>query len=441
MTIRECLKHCMLPFILMALLIFSDARAQDSHTDQGLAYSHCVSSCSTSVASKPGWEFAYCQKVTGVNQYNAYVRHIASGDIGACWQYGGDPQSAHGFPANTSCSSRPQISGYFEDTIGGNFNSFPTTSCSSGCFYVADGPVGDACVWSDTNGNNVADDSEPKWCVYTQTTDGNYCSSGIGGATPMPNMSEPSPNNYDCTNTQCVVPGQTNPGSGSNPSDQSGIQSPPPVNPDPGGVSTGGNHGGGDGDPTTAPSGGGGGAGAEGGDCNPLSNPDCEYAGEAGASGSCDELPVCSGDPVQCAILRQSWTTACIDNGEVSIPTDCDAPATCTGDNINCSSLLLARSQFCAIFGDQDWLTSQNPTTDADFDRDLKDEATSIDLATEIDTAGFSTGACPADLVVPVLGSTVPVTFAPLCDLASIIRPLIIISSLLMGYMIIGGRR
>lgn len=418
--------------------------AQDNHSDQGEAHAHCVSSCSAAVASKPGWEFAYCQKAAGINQYDSFVRHIASGDIGACWQYGGDPQSAHGYPAGQTCGSRPQISGYFEDTVGGNFNSFPTTSCGSGCFYVADGPVGDACVWSDTNGNNEADDTEPKWCVYTQTTDGTVCSAGIGGAVPLPNTSEPSPNHYDCTNTQCVAPGGTNPGSGSNPAQQSGISGGPGPNPIPPGTEqTGSSHGAGDGDSSTPiPSPGGGGSQSPDGDCNPLSNPDCGYTGSAGPSGSCDELPTCEGDPVQCAILRQSWATACVDNGEVSIPDDCDAPATCDGDIVNCSSLLLARSQFCAIFGDTDWLTSQNPTTDADFDRDLKDEAESIDLSSEIDMGGFAgAGACPADYVVAVMGSSVNVSFTPLCDLASILRPLVIISSLLIGYMIIGGRR
>lgn len=97
---------------------------------------------------------------------------------------------------------------------------------------------------------------------------------------------------------------------------------------------TGGNDGTGDGNPDTGGGTGGdtssgtgngdtSGAGGRDVDCNPLSNPDCPFSGNAISRGGCEEPPACSGvSPVDCAILKQTWNSQCYPFKDDGTPID-----------------------------------------------------------------------------------------------------------------------
>jgi len=133
----------------------------------------------------------------------------------------------------------------------------------------------------------------------------------------------------------------------------------------------------------------------EGGDlgtCDPQTQ-NCQGEGTGSTSGSCSVEPFCSGDAIQCAILVQSWKNT------------------------------------CSVYDVQ----GEKPPWegDADYGRDLADEAEEVDISTGLDDAGFAGGSCPADISLEMLGQTINIGFAEICNLAAIIRIFVILFTLM----------
>jgi hypothetical protein len=366
---------------------------------------------------------------------------------------------------NTSCDEMPEFSGTSE------------TECLIDTVYCD--PI-ELCSYQSNGGMCSSDGGVLQWSVTNYSPTGNWCLSPsdpvanvpdgctvVGGVITcdcVANPAAPYCPGGDYAN-DCIDDGQggvicTESTSGGGDSSSGGGDN------DSGGSDSdqsGGNTGTGDGDPDTAGDGAGGdpddstgtgdgdvdGDGDRDVDCNPFSNPDCAFSGSASAKAQCGTPPTCThSDPVQCAQLVQQYNIMCAilndqdgdgsDNtvGEYS---DCSSPPPCTSENpVECAALVQSWSLACDTFVG----TSGDPSLDEDFGRDLKTEADEFDASTMIDETGFiSSASCPAPQVVSVLGASVNVSFQSMCDLAAVLRPLLIAASMLIGYMIIGGKK
>lgn len=301
--------------------------------------------------------------------------------------------------------------------------------CQNSCVYIfVPGTVSQDCNYDDLNSSGAADDGDTYQCSATFENGGEDCTDG------NQQNSDPNPQYFDCTNVDCSSDPGDGGGSGTSGDGGQGADQDPPggptAGPGDGDVDNPNNPGSGDGDVD--------GDGNRDLDCNPQSNPDCGFTGAGTGSADCSVQPSCSGDPVQCAILYQEWASMCYDPGVYNNPSDCNVPLTCEGDVLKCEIIRQERQQYCDLFGTDSTFDS-DPTNNADFDRDLKDEATEIDLPTAFDTSGLGSGSCPADYSMATSLGTVVLSFATMCELAPFIRILVLISSTFMAAFIVIG--
>jgi len=302
----------------------------------------------------------------------------------------------------------------------------PGSVCQDSCAYQVAGDTGE-CQYEDTNGNGFADAGEQIMCEALYTATGDDCNSG--------NQINDTPGGgpyFDCTNVQCGSDSPPGGGSGETGGGPDLPAQDPPTPPT-----------GGDGNPDTpnAPGHGGGDVDGDGErdiDCNPLSNPDCNFVGSGSGAADCTVQPLCGGDPVQCAILYQQWAAMCYDGGQFTNPRSCEEALVCEGDVLMCELLRQQRQQYCDLWvGDETF--DGDPTNNADFERDLKEEGTEIDLPDQFDMAGLGSGSCPADIAMNTSLGSVSISFALICQVAPIIRILVIMSALIMGAFIVIG--
>lgn len=116
---------------------------------------------------------------------------------------------------------------------------------------------------------------------------------------------------------------------------------------------------------------------------------DCEPGGQtAESSGDCTAPPACTGPEVECATLRQIWASNCA----LVDPRGNKAP----------------------------W------EDDADWGRDLKTEATKVNLESELDAGGTGGGQCPDNPTIDVLGNAVVIDMSAVCLVTPIIRVIVI---------------
>lgn len=119
--------------------------------------------------------------------------------------------------------------------------------------------------------------------------------------------------------------------------------------------------------------------------------------------GGCDVAPRCTGDAIQCSILYQTWKLRCAEDSE-EIEPDTD-------------------------------LTELNNQYGTDLvNGDDEDLSTAI---SGFLTASGAAGSCPADLTFNYAGSSIPVSYQPMCDLATTVRPFIIFLFGFMGFRIV----
>jgi len=170
---------------------------------------------------------------------------------------------------------------------------------------------------------------------------------------------------------------------------------------------------------------------------------------ESTASGgsTCNAAPVCDGDAIQCAILNQQYLDRCNDSYESSALDSCGS-FECKGDAIQCASLKFQNKQYCDIKEqlDSDLLSSSladglndfidnyddpSGTVDSDgfltsLDADQINVADSLDLGSIISTDSNS-GSCPPPETISLSKLNFQVSFQPFCDLATILRPFVLL--------------
>lgn len=417
---------------VLCLLWGSEARAD---CDTGAPVANCDSDgealqAATSWAAAnpytPGQHFAACVFNNNPGVYTV-LRSNAAGECN-----GSNVVDANGtrtWSSTIFCGDLPSYSGFIEQgvMVEGEWPDTPPeipVSCNDGCTVIADGPI--ECAYNDNDGDGTATNGDTYLCSYNFSYSDNSTCNG-GADFPNPNMAETPPTqegpeapNYDCTNVQCGPGGEDSDPGGGVPDLGGGPGGPGEPDPDPDDPNFPSPDEGDEGDScqsfqencfndqgdqcgiadtgcTYGP------APHEGDDgvpanCDPAVDPDgCMGAQSASTSSDCKSAPACSGNIIQCAVLKQSWKAMCAiqDLGGESAP----------------------------------W----KPGGDADYGRDLAsaDERTEIDLSAGVDSAGFAGGSCPADIVVDVLGLSLTIQTQPICDVAGVVRFFVIISSLL----------
>jgi hypothetical protein len=138
---------------------------------------------------------------------------------------------------------------------------------------------------------------------------------------------------------------------------------------------------------------------------NPVDND--QDSGTGTYSGDCSTPPVCSGDAIQCAILRQTWASGCQDVGD--------------------DASVLANTGFAADAGDP------NSVLQSD----------TIDLFTDFDSSGWlGAGACIVDLTVDTgIAGTITIPLSEWCPLFAFVGKLILaIAWFRAGLIVVGVR-
>ena len=175
-------------------------------------------------------------------------------------------------------------------------------------------------------------------------------------------------------------------------------------------------------------------------DTNDLT-PDGDGDGsEVGGGGSCSVRPSCSGDAIQCAILYQTWASRCETDKDQAVGgegnCDTDTPPTCQGDAIQCAILTQTFKAGCSTSTDSEYTQAELDELTAGNDVSALDLGTS-DLTSTLSGIYSQTGAsasCPADDGITVAGTALSVSYQPFCDLAALIRPIVILLFSLIGF-------
>lgn len=131
---------------------------------------------------------------------------------------------------------------------------------------------------------------------------------------------------------------------------------------------------------------------------------------------SCSSSPFCSGDPIQCAQAREAWRTHCAITEEMR-----------------------------RVFGtkeqnDEALQKIQNEAVNTPAQMAEKIGIQQLDLSaysTFTDSLLPSPVGCPADRQIMVMGYQVAASLQPFCDLADLIRPMIIMAATFMATMIL----
>ncbi len=128
--------------------------------------------------------------------------------------------------------------------------------------------------------------------------------------------------------------------------------------------------------------------------------------GSVTGGGSCDAPPVCDGDAIQCAILKQSFDTKC-----ALTPPD---PSEITAESLG--------------VGEDDTVES------------LSDEDSIFDISELLDTTGFLGGSCPAPRTINVTGlnTSFVLDLEPFCTLAEYVGIFVLVVASFISIRIIG---
>lgn len=129
-------------------------------------------------------------------------------------------------------------------------------------------------------------------------------------------------------------------------------------------------------------------------------------------------------------------TSICVPNPTVSVGSCNEAPV-CQGDQTDCAVITLLHENNCQWDADtsdiQDAIAGEFASDQAGFgDPDQVDGGAALNIG----TAGSS---CPAFPNITVLGESIPIDAQPICDLAKLLSPIVIILSLVAGGRIVYG--
>ena len=138
---------------------------------------------------------------------------------------------------------------------------------------------------------------------------------------------------------------------------------------------------------------------------------DGDSYGNVSGGQTCSSRPACSGDPVSCSIVLQTWSTRC-ESRKI-------------GQGINKIEAALRSMQQTL----EDGLSAEGFDAEGEAITDTEVPGETFDFSSEITgvyNAGGAAGSCPADTVVQTSFGSIPISWSMLCDFASTIRPLVI---------------
>lgn len=160
-----------------------------------------------------------------------------------------------------------------------------------------------------------------------------------------------------------------------------------------------------------------------------------------------EELPECTGDPLECAIREESFREHCGTTFEKL--GQCEEEFKCTGDGYECAMLRLNRDQVCSLYLTEEQLNSEDSL--ANFKEGIDDgssyygtdggEGSFIDisnLTAGLDTTGYGFGSqCFQDAEFDFRGETYVIEFSKLCIFLDVIRALLLLLTALQSWRII----
>lgn len=168
---------------------------------------------------------------------------------------------------------------------------------------------------------------------------------------------------------------------------------------------------------------------------------------------NCSAEPHCTGDPIQCAVLKQVWRDNCVFN-KISGGDSCAAPPVCDSSQIACANALQSWHDRCpqgapdqsgidaavdALVPGGDMTVSELDAAaagDPDYVPDSVVDLSSISIGP---TNPNPSGSCPLPFSIVVLGIDVEIGSTELCDLTDWISWLVRISASIFALFIITG--
>jgi hypothetical protein len=170
----------------------------------------------------------------------------------------------------------------------------------------------------------------------------------------------------------------------------------------------------------------------------------------AGGGEGCAQAPVCTNDPVNCALLHQVWKGRCTNSHTASGGT-CGADGgvlnfSCSGDEILCKQTLLAVEAKCK--GDATYTGPTDTTHQAGLDTEGQDDGQGNGFVVEgeeigadgLDDSGLGYGrTCPASPTVSVMGASIEFDTGPLCTWLQLGGLFVLVLSALASLRIIAG--
>lgn len=174
--------------------------------------------------------------------------------------------------------------------------------------------------------------------------------------------------------------------------------------------------------------------------------PNGQQEQKTSGGGGCGSAPSCSGDPIQCAILYQTWKGRCAAEGEnsgVSVTGGgtCEKAPSCKGDPIQCAMLTQQWEARCfsESIGDlteADVAGSSDVTGNDPSGLDLGDTDLTTVLNGIYDTPGAA-GSCPSPQQINVAGLALDIPYTAMCDFAGLIRPVLLFFFGLLSFRIV----
>ncbi len=181
----------------------------------------------------------------------------------------------------------------------------------------------------------------------------------------------------------------------------------------------------------------------DGADCDPEKE-ECPNGEGVEGGKECDpeKPPVCTGPPLTCYQIKQTWKDQCgLDETATGAGTEeCDKEFVCKGSPIDCAALRIERENYCnsVAFYNVDNMDdavaaelNKHGFGSNDFNEDgtLADIHEVIDISDDLslvpENGGSRSGSCPGN--VPLRYGEF--SYGPMCDVATSLRPLILFAA------------
>ena len=412
-----------MPILGILVLIFaSDVRAE-VFDNEGLAYQACMAERAIANTTNE-LPTAECQRVSNTT-YRCTLKNLQGGNVIGC----GNPGHTTFFEwtTATSCSAQPEGQNYFSTQE-------PEKQCVNGCEYeattgsCATGQNGTSCLFETSPTGSVCDapnsndeDDLPVNCIRNEDTGQVSCDCSVDPTQTWCQIPEdPEADNCITNHELGITVCYTDSGTDSpSPPDRQDPDNPPDPKDSGGTTTTPNDPKEGEDDPSNR-------------ECNPASDADCEWTGSANASARCGTVPHCSGDPVQCALLLQSYNTMCAvmtanenkGKGTASSSGSCETQPPCTADAGICTLIVQVWKSECRMWKDDgkafdpnEGVGEQEPGV---FDGEEFTETIDVSEGGGIKTndGWWGTASCPAPSPVETSAGLFAIDYSVFCDAA-----------------------